>query len=187
MRTDRREQEQALRLPPSLHEWLPAGHLARFLAAGSEALARGLLYRSEEGAGRGLAAEQPARRVRLLRYGSCLGVGSSRQRERATHEDVAFRYLPADTPPDHDPIAAFRKRHRDAWAGLLVPAWRFCQKAGLVKLGHVAMDGAQLRANARKHQAMSDERRNESEQRRRQEGEELLRSAAAVEEAEDAQ
>ena len=125
--------------------------------------------------------------VRLLLYGYCLGVVSSRKMERATHEDVAFRYLSADTHPDHDTIAAFRKRHLDALAGLFVQALRLCQKAGLVTLGHVAIDGTKIKANASKHKAMSYERMNGTEQRLEQEGEELLRRAAAVDQAEDAQ
>ena len=107
--------------------------------------------------------------------------------ERATHEDVAFRYLSADTHPDHDTIAAFRKRHLEALAGLFVQALRLCQKAGLVKLGHVAIDGTKIKANASKHKAMSYERMNETERRLQKEVEELLRSAATADEAEDAQ
>src|ERR1035441_4717864 len=83
--------DQGLLLPPSLHDWLPEGHLARFIADVIEELDLGLIYRSYEGDGRGLAAYQPAMMVRLLLYGYCLGVVSSRKMERATHEDVAFR------------------------------------------------------------------------------------------------
>ena len=179
--------DQALLLPPSLHDWLPERHLARFIADVIEELDLGLIYRSYEGDGRGLAAYEPGMMVRLLLYGYCVGVVSSRKMERATHEDVAFRYLSADTHPDHDTIAAFRKRHLEALAGLFVQALRLCQKAGLVKLGHVAIDGTKIKANASKHKAMSYERMNETEQRLRQEVEELLRNAAAVDAAEDAQ
>jgi transposase len=179
--------DQALLLPPSLHDWLPEGHLARFIADVIEELDLGAVYQSYEGDGRGWAAYQPAMMVRVLLYGYCLGVVSSRKIERATYEDVAFRYLSADTHPDHDTIAAFRKRHLEALAGLFVQALRLCEKAGLVKLGHVAIDGTKIKANASKHKAMSYERMGETEQRLRQEVEELLRSAAAVDEAEDAQ
>ncbi len=184
-RTDRLD--QGLLLPPSLHDWLPERHLARFIADVIEELDLGLVYRSYEGDGRGLAAYEPAMMVRLLLYGYCVGVVSSRKMERATHEEVAFRYLSADTHPDHDTIAAFRKRHLEALAGLFVQALRLCQKAGLVKLGHVAIDGTKIKANASKHKAMSYDRMNETEQRLRQEVEELLRKAAAVDAAEDAQ
>jgi hypothetical protein len=125
--------------------------------------------------------------VRLLLYGYCLGVVSSRKIERATDEDVAFRFLSADTHPDHDTIAAFRKRHLSALAGLFVQALQLCQKAGLVKLGHVSIDGTKIKANASKHKAMSYERMKETEQRLQQEVEELLNSAAAADEAEDLQ
>ena len=179
--------DQALLLPPSLHDWLPEGHLARFMADVIEEVDLGAVYQSYAGDGRGLAAYQPAMMVRLLLYGYCLGVVSSRKIERATYEDVAFRYLSADTHPDHDTIAAFRKRHLEALAGLFVQALRLCEKAGLVKLGHVAIDGTKVKANASKHKAMSYERMGETEQRLRQEVEELLRRAAEVDEAEDAQ
>src|SRR5450759_3490515 len=179
--------DQALLLPPSLHDWLPEGHLARFIADVVEELDLKAVYQSYAGDGRGLAAYQPAMMVRLLVYGYCLGVVSSRKIERATYEDVAFRFLSADTHPDHDTIAAFRTRHLEALAGLFVQALRLCEKAGLVKLGHVAIDGTKLKANASKHKAMSYERMGETEQRLRQEVEEVLRIAAAVDEAEDAQ
>lgn len=179
--------DQGLLLPPSLHDWLPEKHLARFIADVVEELDLERVYRSYEGDGRGLRAYQPAMMVRLLLYGYCIGVVSSRKIERATHEDVAFRYLSADTHPDHDTIPAFRKRHLEALAGLFVQALRLCQKAGLVKLGHVAIDGTKIKANASKHKAMSYERMNETEQRLQKEVEELLRRAAAADEAEDAQ
>ena len=179
--------DEALLLPPALHDWLPERHLARFIADVIDELDLGLIYQSYQGDGRGLSAYQPAMMVRLLLYGYCLGLVSSRKIERATQEGVAFRFLSADTHPDHDTIAAFRKRHLDALAGLFVQALRLCQKAGLVKLGHVAIDGTKIKANASKHKAMSYERMNETEQRLQQEVEELLRSAAAADEAEDAQ
>ena len=184
-RTD--HMDQGLLLPPSLHDWLPEGHLARFIADVIEELDLGLIFRSYEKDGRGKAAYQPAMMVRLLLYGYCRGVVSSRKIERATHEDVAFRFLSADTHPDHDTIAAFRKRHLDGLAGLFVQVLRLCQKAGLVKLGHVAIDGTKIKANASKHKAMSYDRMNETEERLRQEVDELLRSAAAADEAEDVQ
>lgn len=179
--------DQGLLLPPSLHDWLPEGHLARFVADVIEELDLGAVYRSYERDGRGLAAYQPSMLVRLLLYGYCQGVVSSRKIERATHEDVAFRYLSADSHPDHDTIATFRKRHLEALAGLFAQALQLCEKAGLVKLGHVAIDGTKIRANASKHKAMSYERMNETEQRLRQEVEELLRRAEETDAAEDAQ
>ena len=178
--------DQGLLLPPSLHDWLPEGHLARFVADVMDELDLGGIYRSYAGDGRGLAAYQPAMLTRLLLYGYCLGVVSSRRLERATYEDVAFRYLSADAHPDHDTIAAFRKRHLEALAGLFVQALRLCEKAGLVKLGHVAIDGTKIKANASKHKAMSYDRMNETEQRLRQEVEELLKRAEETDAVEDA-
>lgn len=179
--------DQGLLLPPSLHDWLPEGHRARFVADVIEELDLGAVDRSYEGDGRGLAAYQPSMMVRLLLYGYGQGVVGSRKIEKATHEDVAFRYLSADTHPDHDTIADFRKRHWEALAGLFAQALQLCEKAGLVKLGHVAIDGTKIKASASKHKAMSYERMNETELRLRQEVEELLRRAEETDAAEDAQ
>jgi len=184
-RTDHLDQE--LLFPPSLHDWLPEGHLARFIVDVIEALDLEPIYRSYQGDGRGMAAYPPLLMVRVLLYGYCRGVVSSRKIQRATYEDVAFRYLSADTHPDHATIAAFRQRHLEALAGLFVQVLQLCQKAGLVKLGHVAIDGTKIKANASKHKAMSYDRMEEATQRLRREMEELLRSAAATDAAEDAQ
>src|SRR2546428_9944051 len=151
--------DQLLLLPPSLQDWLPEGHLARFVAEVVEALDLSAIYATyEEGDGRGLAAYDPRMMVRLLIYGYCRGVASSRRIERATYEDVAFRYLAADEHPDHDTIADFRKEHLAQLSQLFVQVLRLCQQAGLVKLGHVAVDGTKIKANASKHKAMSYER-----------------------------
>ena len=100
--------------------------------------------------GRGKAAYHPLMMVRVLLYGYCLGIMSSRRIERATYEDLAFRYLSADQHPDHDTIAGFRQQHLQALAQLFTQVLRLCDKAGLVKLGHVAIDGTKLKANAGK-------------------------------------
>ena len=100
-------------------------------------------------------------------------MASSRKIERKTQEDVAFRFLAADQHPDHDTIASFRQQHLEALAGLFTQALQLCQKAGLVKLGHVAIDGTKLQANASKHKAMSYERMGEAEQKLQQQVEEL--------------
>src|SRR6266481_2874744 len=150
--------DQMLLLPASLHDWLPEGHLARFVAEVVETLDLSAIYAQyEEGDGRGLAAYDPRMMVRLLLYGYCRGVASSRRIERATYEDVAFRYLATDEHPDHDTIANFRKEHLANLSQLFVQVFRLCQQAGLVKLGHVALDGTKVKANANasKHKAMS--------------------------------
>ena len=179
---------QALLLPPSLHDWLPEKHLARFLVDVVETLDLGAVYASYDAKdGRGQAAYAPEMMVRLLLYGYCVGVFSSRKIETKTYEDVAFRYLSADEHPDHDTIADFRKRHLEALAGLFTQALLLCEKAGLVKLGHVAIDGTKLKANASKHKAQSYARMAETEQRLKQEIEALLKQAEQTDAAEDAQ
>lgn len=176
---------QALLLPPSLHDWLPEKHSARFVAEVVETLDLSAFYRSyEEKDGRGQAAYPPGMRVRVLLYGYCTGVASSREIERKTYEDVAFRYLSADEHPDHSTLSEFRKRHLSALAGLFTQALQLCQKAGLVKLGHVAIDGTKMQANASKHKAMSYGRMSEAEQKLPAEVEELLRRAEEADAAE---
>lgn len=125
--------------------------------------------------------------VRVLLYGYATGVYSSRKMEAKTYDDVAFRYLSADAHPDHDTIAEFRKRHLEGLAGLFTQALLLCEKAGLVKLGHVSIDGSKIKANASKHKAMSYARMTETEQRLKAEIEALLKQAEDVDAAEDAQ
>jgi hypothetical protein len=123
--------------------------------------------------------------VKLLVYGYCIGKVSSRKLEQATHEDVAFRVLACNQHPDHDSIAEFRKRHLGELAGLFVQVLKLCERAGLVKLGHVAIDGSKLRANASKHKAMSYQRMCEKEQQLVAEVKRLLKEAEEVDAAED--
>jgi transposase len=178
--------DQMVLLPASLHDWLPEGHLARFVAEVVETLDLSAIYgQYEAGDGRGLAAYDPRMRVRLLVYEYCRGVASSRRLERATYEDVAFRYLAADEHPDHDTIADFRKEHLTALAQLFVQVLRLCQQAGLVKLGPVALDGTKVKANASKHKAMSYERMGEAEKKLEAEVKALLEEAVRVDAEED--
>ncbi len=178
--------DQAFLLPPSLQDWLPEGHLARFVAEVVETLDLSAIYAQyEAGDGRGLAAYDPRMMVRLLIYGYCRGVASSRRIERATYEDVAFRYLAADEHPDHDTIADFRKEHLASLSQLFVQVLRLCQQAGLVKLGHVALDGTKIKANASKHKAMSYERMEKAERELGAEVERLLAEAVRVDAEED--
>jgi hypothetical protein len=106
--------------------------------------------------------------------------------EAKTYDDVAFRYLSADAHPDHDTLSEFRKRHLEGLAGLFMQALLLCEKAGLVKLGHVSIDGTKIKANASKHKAMSYARMGETEQRLKTEIEALLQQAEDVDAAEDA-
>jgi transposase len=185
-RTD--DLNQLLLLPPSLHDWLPERHLARFLADVVDALDLGAIYASyDEKDGRGQSAYLPEMMVRVLLYGYCTGIYSSRKLQAKTYEDVAFRYLSADEHPDHCTLAAFRKRHLEALAGLFTQALQLCQKAGLVKLGHVAIDGTKMQGNASKHKAMSYQHMSETEKKLQEQVDELLQRAAAVDAAEDEQ
>jgi transposase len=179
---------QTLMFPPSLHDWLPDGHLARFLVYVVAALDLSAIYASyAEKDGRGQAAYAPEVMVRLLLYGYATGICSSRKIQTRTFEDVAFRYLSGDQHPDHATIAEFRKRHLDALSGLFTQALLLCSEAGLVKLGHVSIDGTKIRANASKHKAMSYKHMNETEARLKQEIDALLKQAEDIDAAEDAQ
>ena len=178
---------QTLLFPPSLHDWLPEGHLARFLVDVVSALDLSAIYASyDDKDGRGGSAYSPEMMLRVLLYGYATGVYSSRKIEVRTYEDVAFRYLSGDQHPDHDTFAEFRKRHLKALAGLFTQALLLCEKAGLVKLGHVAIDGTKIKANASKHKAQSYARMGETEARLKQEIEALLKQAEDVDAAEDA-
>src|ERR1700733_9894232 len=180
--------DQTLMFAPSLHDWLPEGHLARFLVDVVSALDLSGIYKSyEQKDGRGQAAYAPEMMVRLLLYGYATGVYSSRKIQTRTFEDVAFRYLSCDQHPDHATIAEFRKRHLDALSGLFTQALLLCSNAGLVKLGHVSIDGTKIKANASKHKAQSYARMGETERRLKQEIEALLKQADQTDAAEDAQ
>jgi transposase len=180
--------DQTLLFPPSLHDWLPEGHLARFLLDVVSALDLSAIYKSyQDKDGRGQAAYAPKMMVRLLLYGYAKGVYSSRKIQTRTFEDVAFRYLSGDQHPDHATIAEFRKRHLEALSGLFTQALLLCSEAGLVKLGHVSIDGTKIKANASKHKAQSYARMTETEQRLKQEIDALLAAAERTDAEEDAQ
>jgi len=181
------EPDQYLLLPPDLRQWLPEGHLALFVSDVVDELDLSEVFAEyEKGDGRGYPPYHPVMMVKLLVYGYSIGVVSSRRIERATYEDVAFRVLAANQHPDHDSIAGFRKRHLQALAGLFLQVLRLCEKAGLVKLGHVATDGTKIRANASKHKAMSYGRMAEAEKKLEAEITALLEEAQRIDDAEDA-
>jgi transposase len=147
--------DQLYLLPPDLRDWLPEDDLVYFILDTVNALDLGAITSSYNNSEGGQPAYHPRMMVALLLYAYCLGVPSSRKIEQATYHSVAFRVLSGDQHPDHDTIATFRKRHLQALAALFVQVLRVCQKAGLVKLGHVALDGTKVKANASKHKAMS--------------------------------
>ena len=181
-------QDQPYLLPPSLRDWLPERHLAWFILDVVATLDLSPIAAAIEAKdSRGQRPYHPQMMVALLMYGYCTGVFSSRKLERACHEDVAFRVISANTQPHFTTINEFRRVHRDSFAKLFVSGLRLCQVAGLVKLGHVAIDGTKVQANASKHKAMSYERMCHEEVRLREEVERLLRQAETADAAEDAQ
>ena len=140
--------EQQLLLPAALQEWLPPDHLAYFISDVVDQLdlsAITSLYEREE---RGGPPYHPRMMVKVLLYGYCTGVASSRRIARRLREDIAFRVLAANNNPDFRTVSDFRKDHLAALADLFGQVLALCQRAGLVKLGHVALDGTKVKANA---------------------------------------
>lgn len=149
---------QSLLMPPSLDDWLPDDHTARFVAETvDELLDLTAVYVSYVEAS-GAPPFDPKMMLKLLLYGYSTGVTSSREMERRCHVDVAFRWLSANTTPDYRSLARFRRRHLGALDALFVQVLALCAGAGLVKLGRVALDGTKLRASASRHKAMSYDR-----------------------------
>jgi len=140
-------------LPPSIDEWLPEGHLARFVADVVSQLDTSMIEKCYSG--RGSDAWHPKMLISLLFYGYATGVFSSRKLERATHDSVAFRYLCANQHPDHDSIATFRRRFLTELESLFVQILHVGREMELVKLGNVSLDGTKMKANASKHKALS--------------------------------
>ena len=179
--------EQTLLLPPSPVEWLPANHLVFFLLDLASELDLSAIYAVYEARDpRGVKAYEPRMMVVLLLYAYCVGIPSSRRIERACWEDAAFRVLTGNQQPDHSRISDFRLVHLDALADLFVQVLRLCQKAGLVSLGNVALDGTKVKANASKHKAMSHERMLKTEAQLEAEIAALLRKAGLIDAQEDA-
>ena len=180
--------EQTLLLPPSPMDWLPENHLVFFLldlAAELDLEEIHAFYRQKDP--RGEKAYEPRMMVVLLLYAYCVGLPSSRKIEKACWEDAAFRVLTGNQQPDHSRVSDFRRRHLDALAGLFIQVLRLCQKAGLVSLGTVALDGTKVKANASKHKAMSHERMLKSERQLEAEMRALLRKAEIIDAQEDGQ
>jgi transposase len=179
--------EQTLLLPPSPVEWLPDHHLVFFLLDLASELDLSAIYAVYEARDpRGVKPYEPRMMVVLLLYAYCVGIPSSRKIERACWEDAAFRVLTGNQQPDHSRISDFRLVHLDALAGLFVQVLRLCQKAGLVSLGNVALDGTKVKANASKHKAMSHERMLKTEAQLEAEIAALLRKAELIDAQEDA-
>lgn len=167
--------QQQYLFPPSLQDWLPEDHLARFIVDIVSQL--NLRSLSETYAGKGSKAYHPEVLLSLLFYGYATGVYSSRKIERATYDSVAFRFISANTHPDHDTIATFRKRFLDQLQPLFVQILMLAREMGLLKLGKVSLDGTKVKANASKHRAMSWGHACKLEQQLQSEVKELMRLA----------
>jgi transposase len=147
--------EQDFVLPPSLRDWLPEDHLAYFVSDVVDELdlsAMESIYEKEE---RGQPPYHPRMMTKILLYGYCVGVFSSRRIERKLTEDVGFRILAAGNEPDFRTISDFRKLHLAALQGLFDQMLQIALRAGTMKLGQVMLDGSKVKANASKHKAMS--------------------------------
>src|SRR5690606_22336428 len=177
---------QPLLFEPDLKDWLPENHLVYFISEVVESLDLSEIYRSYEEKGlRGAPPIDPRLMLKVLIYGYSVGIRSSRKIEKATYEDVGFRVLSCDQHPDHDTIAAFRRRHIGALPNLFVQVLRLCQEAGLVKLGNVSLDGTKIKANAKKSKSRKYEKAKKSMQELEKEIQALLKAAEDTDVQED--
>jgi transposase/IS5 family transposase len=168
--------------PPSVQDWLPETHLARYIANVIESLDLSGIERAY--AGRGSDAYHPASLMSLLIYGYATGVFSSRRIELATHDSVAFRYLACNRHPDHDTLATFRRRFGDQFQALFVQVLQIAQANQLSQFGTVSLDGTKLHANASRHSALSYEHAGKIETQLKQEVQELLALAETADQGE---
>jgi len=168
-------------LPPSVDEWLPERHLARFVVELVEQLDLSAMVGAYRGSGS--ASYHPSALLGLVVYGYATGVFSSRKLERATYDSVAIRFIAANDHPDHDTIAAFRRRFLAEIEGLFVQVLLLAREAGLLKLGTVALDGTKLHANASRHRALSYEHASRIEAQLEAEVAELMALAEAADQA----
>jgi len=177
--------EQDLLLPPSLREWLPENHLAYCVSDVVDQLDLSAIEAVYEEEDRGQPPYHPRMMTKILVYGYCVGVYSSRRIQKRLVEDVAFRVLAAGNQPDFRTISDFRKLHLQALEELFQQVLRLVLEVGALKLGSVALDGSKVKANASKHKAMSYGRMGETEKRLREEVRKLLKQAEAADEEED--
>ena len=169
-------------LPPSVDEWLPERHLARFVVEVIERLNLSAMVKAYRGSGS--ASYHPSVLLGLLVYGYATGVLSSRQLERATYDSVAFRFIAANDHPDHDTIASFRRRFLQEIEALFVQVLLLAREAGMLKLGTVALDGTKIHADASRHSALSYEHACKLEAQLRAEVAELMALAETADQAE---
>jgi transposase len=172
------DRETLYLLPPSIQDWLPEGHLARFVVEIVEQL--DLRSLKESYAGRGSQPYNPEMLLALLFYGYATGVFSSRKLERSTYDSVAFRFIAANAHPDHDTIAAFRRRFLPQLGKLFVQILMIAHQVNVLKLGSVSLDGSKVKANASKHKALSYEHACKLETHIKAEVAELLKKAESA-------
>ena len=175
------DRDTAFLLPPSVDEWLPQRHLARFVVEVIDGL--DLTAMSKSYRGTGSASYHPAPLLGLLVYGYATGVFSSRKLERATYDSVAFRFIAANDHPDHDTIATFRRRFLPQIEALFVQVLRLAGEMGVLKLGTVALDGTKIHANASRHSALSYEHAGKIEAQLKAEVADLMAKAEAADQA----
>jgi len=179
------EPDQMFLMPASIRDWLPGDHLAYFVSDVVDHLDLSAIVKHYTGEERGYPPYHPVMMVKVLLYAYCVGVPSSRKIAKRLEEDIAFRVLAANNTPDFRTISDFRKDHLKTLSSLFLQVLKLCQKVGLVKLGHVSLDGTKIKANASKHKAMSYKRMKEEETRLETEIRELLQQAVALDEEED--
>src|ERR1700690_1135141 len=178
--------DEELLLPPSLRDWLPENHLAYFVSDVVDNLdlsAMDAVYGNEK---RGQPPYDPLMMTKVLVYGYCVGVFSSRRIEKRLVEDIAFRILAADNQPNFRTISDFRKIHLKTLEGLFEQVLKIALEAGAMKVGRVALDGTKVKANASKHKAMSYDRMQEKEKQLKAEVKRLLEQDEAADAEEDA-
>lgn len=177
--------DQPLLLPPSMWDWLPPDHLVYWVLDVVQSLDLSPVLEKYDGSKGGRPPYDPLMMVALLLYGYANGIRSSRKLERACYEQVPFRVLTGDQQPDHDTIAAFRAEHVAFLEDLFVQMVKLCGEAGLVRLGHIAVDGSKFKANASKYKAMSYERILKKEQQLREEITQIFAEAEEADREED--
>jgi len=172
------DRDTAFLLPPSVQEWLPEGHLARYVVDVVEGLDLSELERAY--AGKGSVAYHPAMLLSLLIYGYATGTFSSRKIERATYDSLAFRYIACNLHPDHDTLASFRQRFGKQFESAFVQVLQVARENQLSRFGAVSLDGTKIHANASRHSALSYGHAEKIEASLRVEVQELLKLAEAT-------
>ena len=177
--------DQDLLLPPSLRDWLAEDHLVYFVSDVVDQLDLTKIHAAYGDEKRGQPPYDPSLMTKLLVYGYCVGVFSSRRIQKRLQEDVPFRVLAAGNEPDFRTISDFRKSHLEALQGLFEQVLEMALEAGAMKLGRVSLDGTKIKANASKHKAMSYGRMKEKQQQLNEEVKQLLAQAEAADAEED--